>query len=151
MSIPDTAMVEWFRLAADLDPVDVSEIETGLGSGSLHPGETKRRLARAVTALYWGEDEAERAESAFDQVFKEGGMPDEIDTFSLPEEDPVMIPGLIRDALGISGSEARRLLAHGAVKLDGSVIGAQELARDELSGRVLQVGKRRFVRLISLT
>ena len=48
----------------------------------------------------------------------------------------------------MSGSEARRLLAQGAVKLDGSVIGAQELARDELSGRVLQVGKRRFVRLI---
>jgi len=148
MSIPDTAMVEWFRLAADLDPAEVAEIEAGLAAGSLHPGETKRRLARAVTALYWGEDEAQRAESAFDQVFKEGGMPDEIETFPLPPDDPVMVPGLIRDALGVSGSEARRLLAQGAVKLDGSVLEAQEVAKDDLSGRVLQVGKRRFVRLV---
>ena len=100
-----------------------------------------------MTALYWG-DEAARAESAFDQVFKEGGMPDEIESFALPADDPVAIPGLIRDALGLSGSEARRLLAQRAVKLDGSVLQAQEVVRDDLSGRVLQVGKRRFVRLV---
>ncbi|MET0567173.1 MAG: tyrosine--tRNA ligase [Acidimicrobiia bacterium] len=148
MSIPDTSMVEWFRLAADLDPSEVDEIEAGLASGTLHPGETKRHLARAVTTLYWGDDEATRAESAFDQVFKEGGMPDEIDSFALPADDPVAIPGLIRDALGLSGSEARRLLTQGAVKLDGSVLQAQEVAKHDLSGRVLQVGKRRFVRLV---
>ncbi len=148
MSIPDTAMLEWFRLAADLDPADVDEIEAGLVSGALHPGETKRRLARDVTALYWGDDEAQSAEAAFDQVFKEGGMPDDIESFALPADDPIMIPGLIRDALGLSGSEARRLLTQGAVKLDGSVLEAQEVARADLEGRVLQVGKRRFVRLV---
>jgi tyrosyl-tRNA synthetase len=147
MSIPDTAMVEWFRLAADVDPEEASAIETGLGSGELHPGETKRRLARAVTALYWGEEAAGQAESAFDQVFKLGGIPDDIESFHLSEEDPVPLPALIRDALGLSGSEARRLLTQGAVKLDGEVVQAQELGKDQLEGRVLQVGKRRFVRL----
>jgi tyrosyl-tRNA synthetase len=83
MSIPDTAMVEWFRLAADVDPEEASAIETGLGSGELHPGETKRRLARAVTALYWGEEAAGQAEGAFDQVFKMGGIPDDIESFPL--------------------------------------------------------------------
>jgi tyrosyl-tRNA synthetase len=148
MSIPDTSMVEWFRLAADVDPEEVSAIESGLASGDLHPGETKRRLARAVTALYWGEAAAEEAERSFDQVFRLGGIPDEIEPFPLSEEDPVTIPSLIRDALGLSGSEARRLLAQGAVKLDGEVVQAQELGRSELEGRVLQVGKRRFVRLV---
>jgi tyrosyl-tRNA synthetase len=57
------------------------------------------------------------------------------------------LPALIRDALGLSGSEARRLLTQGAVKLDGEVVRVQELGRNELEGRVLQVGKRRFVRL----
>jgi tyrosyl-tRNA synthetase len=147
MSIPDTSMVEWFRLAADVDPEEASEIESGLVSGELHPGETKRRLARAVTALYWGDDAAEDAENAFDQVFKLGGMPDDIESFALSEEDPVPLPALIRDALGLSGSEARRLLTQGAVKLDGEVVQAQELGKDQLEGRVLQVGKRRFVRL----
>ncbi len=148
MSIPDTSMVEWFPLAADFDPEEVAVIESGLVSGELHPGETKRRLARAVTALYWGAEAAEEAERAFDQVFKRGGIPDEIEAFTLPEEDPVTVPSLIRDALGLSGSEARRLLAQGAVKLDGETVQTQELGRSELKGRVLQVGKRRFVRLV---
>jgi tyrosyl-tRNA synthetase len=148
MSIPDEAMTQWFQLAADLDPEEVETIEAGLAAGDLHPGETKRRLARAVTALYWGESEAVAAEQAFDQVFKLRGIPDEIETFSLSEEDPVTVPGLIRDAFGLSGSEARRLLTQGAVKVDGEVLEAQEAARATLAGRVLQVGKRRFVRLV---
>ena len=79
-------------------------------------------------------------------MFKRGGIPDEIEAFTLPEEDPVTVPSLIRDALGLSGSEARRLLAQGAVKLDGETVQTQELGRSELKGRVLQVGKRRFAR-----
>jgi tyrosyl-tRNA synthetase len=148
MSIPDTAMIEWFRLAADLDPAEVEVIASGLASGDLHPGETKRRLARAVTALYWGEDRAVAAEEAFDLVFKEGGIPEDLALFALPEDDPVHIPGLIRDAIGLSGSEARRMLAQGAVRVDGEVWESQEAPREALLGRVLQVGKRRFVRLV---
>jgi tyrosyl-tRNA synthetase len=148
MSIPDEAMGQWLRLAADLDPGEVADIETGLASGALHPGDTKRRLARAVTSLYWGEAEARAAEEAFDQVFKMGGIPDDIAVFSLPEEDAITVPGLIRDVFGLSGSEARRLLTQGAVKVDGEVLEAQEAARAALVGRVMQVGKRRFVRLV---
>jgi tyrosyl-tRNA synthetase len=148
MSIPDHAMPQWFRLAADLEPDEVANIEAGLASGDLHPGETKRRLARAVTALYWGDEEAKAAEQVFDQVFKMGGIPDDIAVFPLPEEDPLTVPGLIRDAFGLSGSEARRLLTQGAVKVDGEVLEGQEAPRAALVGRVLQVGKRRFVRLV---
>ena len=148
MSIPDHAMPQWFRLAADLEPDEVANIEAGLASGDLHPGETKRRLARAVTALYWGDEEAKAAEQVFDQVFKMGGIPDDIEVFPLPEEDPLMVSGLIRDAFGLSGSEARRLLTQGAVKVDGEVLEGQEAPRAALVGRVLQVGKRRFVRLV---
>jgi tyrosyl-tRNA synthetase len=148
MSIPDDAMLQWFRLAADLDPTQVEEIESGLASGGLGPGDTKRRLARAVTALYWGDDEAVAAEEEFDQVFRHGGTPGEIATFLLPKEDPIQIPGLIRDAFRLSGAEARRMLNQGAVKVDGELLEAQEAARDSLVDRVLQVGKRRFVRLV---
>ncbi len=148
MSIPDEAMPEWFRLAADFEPDAVEEIASGLASGSLHPGDTKRLLARSVTALYWGEETAVAAESTFDKVFKDGGIPDDIGSFQVPAEDPVQVPSLIRDALGISGSEARRMLRQGAVRLNGEVTEAQETSRGELIGRVLQVGKRRFVRLL---
>jgi tyrosyl-tRNA synthetase len=147
MSIPDAAMGEWFRLAADFEAARVAEIEAGLASGGLHPGETKRFLARSVTALYWGDDRAIAAEEAFDRIFKERGIPEDIPTFPLTDGDPVQIPGLIRDAFGLSGAEARRLLDQGAVKVDGEVISTQEVARGDLLGRVIQVGKRRFARL----
>jgi len=147
MSIPDQVMPEWFRLAADFDPDEVDRIETGLASGDLHPGETKRRLARAVTALYWGEAAATQAEAAFDQVFRHGGTPDDIEVFPLPGGETVHMSALVRDVSGESGSEARRLLAQGAVRLDGEVVEDGEMARNALAGRVLKVGKRRFVRL----
>lgn len=147
MSIPDHVMPEWFRLAADFDPEEVDRIEAGLAGGDLHPGETKRRLARAVTALYWGDDAAAEAEAGFDQVFRHGGTPDEIEDFSLPAGETVQMSSLVRDVSGESGSEARRLLAQGAVRLDGEVVEDGEMARNALAGRVLKVGKRRFVRL----
>jgi tyrosyl-tRNA synthetase len=147
MSIPDQVMPEWFRLAADFEPDEADRIETGLAGGDLHPGEVKRQLARAVTALYWGDAAAVEAEAAFDKVFRHRGTPDEIEVFTLPPGDVVQMSALVRDVSGESGSEARRLLAQGAVRLDGDVVEDGEMARDDLTGRVLKVGKRRFVRL----
>ena len=148
MSLPDRVMPAWFRLAADLDPDEVSEIEAGLASGDLHPGETKRRLARTVTELYWGADAAAAAEEVFDRVFREGNVPDEIDEFELGERDPVNLPAVIRAAFSGSGSEARRLVAQGAVTLDGRRVTDLEVPRSDVVGKILRVGKRRFVRLV---
>ena len=148
MSLPDETMPEWFRLAADLDPDDVVEIEAGLDSGDLHPGETKRRLARAVVALYWGEEATGEAEAAFDRVFKEGGVPDEIDEYPMPPDDPVQMSSLIRDVFGVSGAEVRRLITQGAVKIDGETVTDLEMSRTDLVSTTLKVGKRRFARLV---
>ena len=76
MSIPDEVMGQWFRLAADLDPEEVDEIESALRSGELHPNEAKRRLGREIVGLYWDEQAAIRAEEGFDQVFRRGEAAD---------------------------------------------------------------------------
>ncbi len=147
MSIPDEAMGEWLRLAADRDDDEVDGIEARLAAGELHPNEAKRSLARGVVTLYWGDDAANASEARFDQVFRDGGVPDEIAEKALPADDPVGIPALIRALFGVSGSEARRLLSQGAVRVDDVVITDQEIPRSELVDRVLRVGKRRFARL----
>lgn len=147
MNIPDHAMGQWFRLAADMEPAEVDEMEAALASGELHPNQAKRSLARRVVSLYWDDDAAALAEAQFDQVFKHGQAPDEMDTVDLPDEDPIHLPALIRTAFGLSGAEARRLLAQGAVKLDGETVQVQEVPRSAATGRVLRVGKRRFARL----
>ncbi len=78
-----------------------------------------------------------------------GSVPDEIEEFRLPDEDPVSVPHLV-NAAGLSKSvgEARRLLDQGAIKVDGEKIADTEQARARLAGAVMQVGKRRFVRLV---
>jgi tyrosyl-tRNA synthetase len=148
MSIPDAAMSEWFRLAADVEPDEAKRIDDELDAGTLHPNEAKRRLARHVVSLYWGEDAGVEAEAAFNRVFKRGEAPEDMPEHRVPVDDPVHLPSLIREVFEMSGSEARRMISQGAVKIDGETIDAEEMERGELVGRVLRVGKRRFARLI---
>ena len=149
MSIPDDLMGQWFSLAAYLPATEVSEIEKGLASGALHPGETKRRLAREIVTRYWGDGAAATAEAHFDRLFKEHASPDDVATFPLPAEDTVWLPALLSAAgLVSSNSEGRRMVAQGAVKIDGVRLSDDSIARSELVDVVVQVGKRRFVRLV---
>lgn len=148
MSIPDDLMGSWYRLAADFDEADAAEIEADMASGALHPNEAKRRLARSVVSLYWDDEAARAAEASFDRVFKQGSAPEDLAEHRLPEGDPVHMPGLIRDAFGMSGSEARRMLDQGAVRVDDETVERHEVPRSVLSGAVLRVGKRRFAKLV---
>lgn len=149
MSIPDHLMGQWFRLATGLPLEEVEGIEKGLTAGDLDPASAKRRLGREIVTLYWGAEEAAAAEAAFDRVFKRGEIPEDVPAHALPADDPVYLPGLLRDAGVVSSaSEARRLLAQGAVRwADGERLEEEEVARSRLVGAVLRVGKRRFLRL----
>ncbi len=150
MSIPDEAMSQWFRLAAGASSADVREIEDGLARGSPHPGETKRRLARAIVDRYHGDGVGSEAEVAFDQVFKAHEVPDDVETTVLGEDDPVWLPKALNDAgLVASNSEGRRMIAQGAVKIDGQKVVGDSIPRSALDGTVVQVGKRRFTRFVS--
>jgi tyrosyl-tRNA synthetase len=147
MSIPDDAMGEYRRLLLR---------EGGEGAGA--PVEAKRELARRLVERFHGADSAVAAEDRFDRVHVAGGVPDEI-----PEVDPskvggaatgkdgdVHLPALIGALSEVSNSEARRLIAQGGASLDGEVLSADrlDLPVAELSGKVLQVGKRRFWRFV---
>ncbi|MGH3666094.1 MAG: tyrosine--tRNA ligase [Egibacteraceae bacterium] len=150
MSLPDALMEKYFRLVTDTAPEETDRIAAGLVDGSLHPGDTKRRLARAIVTLYHSADDAEAAEARFNTQFRDRSVPEDIPTFDLGDTDPWFLPALLAAArLCASGSEARRMVGQGAVRLDGEVLSdpTAEIARGELVGRVLQVGKRRFARL----
>jgi tyrosyl-tRNA synthetase len=137
MRVPDEAMPVYYELLLDreLDPARPAV-------------ESKRALAREICARYHGDAAAREAEAHFDRLHVERGMPDEVEEASLPDEDPVHLPALIRDHFGVSGAEARRLLSQGGVKLDGETLdgGQLDLAAARLEGAILQLGKRRFKR-----
>ncbi len=148
MSIPDTAMAQWFTHASGLDWDTITGTLADLAEGEVHPGDAKRMLARSIVDLYHGDGSGEAAEAAFDQQFKDRQVPDDVPTHPLGTDDPVHLPSLLRAAgLVASGSEGRRMLQQGAVKVDGAGVADETLPRGALVGRVLQVGKRRFVRL----
>jgi tyrosyl-tRNA synthetase len=149
MSIPDELMVKFFRLATAVSVEEVDAVERGLADGSLHPNETKRRLAREVVGLYHGREAAVRAEEAFDRVFRQHEAPVDVPEVTVVADEVVHLPALL-EATGLAGSrgEARRLIDQGGVRIDGEQVapGAYDLARDEVVGRVVQAGKRRFAR-----
>jgi tyrosyl-tRNA synthetase len=149
MSIPDGAMGQWWSLAAYRPAEEVRDILAGLRDGSRHPGETKRELARIIVDRYWGSGAATEAEAAFDRLFKQHGVPEEVAEHRLDVEETVWLPGIMSAAgLVASNGEGRRMLKQGAVKIDGERIDAESVARSDIADRVLQVGKRRFVRLV---
>jgi tyrosyl-tRNA synthetase len=149
MSIPDTLMPQWFELATELPDHEVERIVADLSNGRLHPRDAKGLLAQSITELYWSKEAAEEAQAAFDLVFRDHEAPTEVDEHLLPGDDPIFLPSLLRD-LGVvsSGAEARRLIGQGAVKVNGARIDSEEMPRHTLAGALVQVGKRRFVRLV---
>ena len=148
MSIPDDLMPQWFRLATELPDLEVGRVVAGIEKGTIHPAEAKRLLARSVTGLYWGDEAAAEAEAAFDRLFRDHEIPERVEEAALPVGDPVHLPSLLRDlGLATSGSEARRLIEQGAVKINGQKVLSEEVARADLADAVVQVGKRRFIKL----
>lgn len=154
MSIPDELIPTWFRLCTDLSPTDLDAIEEGLAAASLHPGEQKRRLAREIVRLYHGDEASTQAESRFDAIHREHTIPDEVPEVAIPagvvRDGTIWLPRLLAET-GLAGSnaDARRLIEGGGVRLDGETVedSNTEVAPDRLRGKVLQVGRRKFVRL----
>lgn len=152
MSIPDELIVKYYRLCTTLTVEEVETIETELADGTGHPNDLKRRLGREIVALYHGPSASLAAEEAFDRVFKERKAPVDTPTVELELEDEVYMPGLLQQLSMVSSAgEGRRLIDQGGVKLDGEALAPHTYtcARGSIYGVVLQVGKRRFVRVVS--
>jgi tyrosyl-tRNA synthetase len=136
MRIPDSLLEQWYRLIMQRD-----------GAPAGDPLEAKLDLARFIVTRSHGEEAARAAEEHFTRVVRQGEAPAEVADHPLPAGDPVHLPALLADAVGLSTSEARRLIGQGGVKLDGEPVAELDVPRDRLAGAVLQAGKRRFVRL----
>jgi tyrosyl-tRNA synthetase len=136
MRISDDLLEEWYRLVVE-GPVPRGDAL-----------EAKLALARYIVARSHGVEAARAAEEHFTRVVREGRAPADVPEHPLPAGDPLHLPAVLADVFGISTSEARRLIAQGGVRLDGSPTAALELPRSTLAGVVVQAGKRRFVRLV---
>jgi tyrosyl-tRNA synthetase len=139
LSIPDGSLESWYRLLFDASPPD-----------NLGPRDAKRALARALVARFHGPETAEVAEREFDRVHIEHEPPEDLPTvpFEVSGTGEVHLPALLAAAFGVTTSEARRSLAQGAVRLDGTRVanGTLDLPAEQVAGKVVQLGRRRFAR-----
>lgn len=155
MSIPDELMPEWYGYAAGLSWDVAQEYVAGLASGTTHPGHAKRTLARHIVERLHGTEAAAAAARHFDTVFRDRAIPDEMPEVAAGEiarneAGRIFLPGLLSTHMGAaSNGEARRLIASGGVRIGGEVVkeGTLEVEAAELVGRVVQVGRRRFLRI----
>jgi tyrosyl-tRNA synthetase len=154
--VPDELIPTYRLLALDFfrDPTEAERVDKGLADGSLDAWSEKRRLAREVVDLYQGDGAGAAAEEGFDRVHRERELPDQIPDVEIPHgliaEGSVYLPRLMKElGMADSNSQARSLIEQGGVRLDGKPVAgdALELPVAELRGRVLQVGRRRFVKL----
>jgi tyrosyl-tRNA synthetase len=146
MSLPDSAMPIFFKLATRYLPAQIKTMEEALAYAARHPRDVKMELAREIVGIFHGASAALEAEEQFKRVFQERQTPDEMPEFVVPA--PINILALITQAgLAASKSEARRLVEQHGVKLDGQTVGNIDETIEVSAPRVLQVGKRKFLRL----
>ena len=147
MSISDNAMWEYFRLL-------LLEGEDGLERmKNDHPMVVKKELARKLTALFYGDELAEKEYESFSQVFSQGEIPKEMDQILATDtglEFPTILDALsLSDAFASKG-EIRRLFKQGAIKINGEKIEDCDFKLDSISqeGIVVKAGKKIFLRIL---
>jgi tyrosyl-tRNA synthetase len=146
MSIPDHIMLDYFRLITRWTPDQVAQIEADLAEDRVHPMEAKKQLAWELVDCYHGSQAAEAAAGRFERVHQRRELPEEMS--EMPLDEPLAIPELLVVAgLCESKSEARRLVQQGGVRIDGELV--ESIDQIVVPGeKVLQAGRRRFVRLV---
>ncbi len=138
MRISDDQLAQWYELV----------LERPAPGGD--PLEAKLELARFIVRRSHGDEAARAAEEHFTRVVRRGEAPEDVMEVVLPSGDPVHLPRVLTDHLGVaSTSEARRLIAQGGVKVDGEPVTELDVPRARLEGALVQAGKRRFVRFVS--
>ena len=149
MSIPDELMMRYFMLVTDMSIEEQEQLSKDLESGVAHPRDGKMKLAHTIVRLYHGEEAANFGQEEFIRVFQKHAMPTDIPEYKVAiTEEPVFVPQLLSDAgLTASNGEARRSIKAGAFKIDGEKCNEEHIVLKD--GMVLQVGKRKFIKIVS--
>ncbi|WP_029214875.1 tyrosine--tRNA ligase [Kallotenue papyrolyticum] len=146
MSMSDAQIVPYFVNVTDVPLREIAEMEQAMRAGA-NPRDFKMRLAREIITQFHDAAAAQAAEDYFVRTIQQRALPDEMPEFYLAGASPI-VDVLVQAGLAGSKSEARRLIAGGGVKLNGERVDSPDLLVAPDSGAVLQVGKRRFARIV---
>ena len=148
MSIPDTIIWHYFILLTDLPLKEIEKMKKEVYQTILNPRDAKARLAKEIVTIYHGKKAALRAEQEFNKIFKEKKLPLKIPKIKIKERALNILDLLVKTKLASSKSEAKRLIFQKGVKIDGILQKDWQESVRIAKGMVIQVGKRRFAKLI---
>jgi len=144
MSISDDMMENYFTLLTNLPTEKITEL---VNPDKTHPKETKVLLGKKIITQFYDKKTADRAATHFDRVFAKGQLPDEIPEFTTANK-PISVKQLLLICkLVETGGEAKRMVQQDAVSIDGNKISDPNIEINPKSGMVIQVGKRKFVKI----
>ena len=144
MSLPDFAMGIYMRLVTRWSPQEIEAIEKDVASGVLHPRDAKMKMAGEITSIFYNDDEAKTAKENFVKMFQQKEIPDEMPEYTL-QDGQTVVDVILAANLAESKSKARALIDQKGVRLDGAVLERGDAVFPHPG--VLQVGKRRFLRV----
>jgi len=146
MSLPDSAMITYFKLLSRYTPAQIAAVEADLAAGTRHPRDVKMELARETVGIYYGDAAVPAAEEQFKRVFQRGDQPEVIPQVAF-SGSPSLVDFLAEHKLASSKSDARRLISQNGVRIEGQAV-SDPNARLDFETAVVQVGKRKFVRAV---
>lgn len=148
MRVPDELITKYFTLATNVSSSEIIEFEKRLKDGE-NPMILKKQLGKELIKIYHNEKEAEKAEQGFIAVFSKNELPDDIELKQIGSSGMNIVDLIIGNDMAKSKSEARRLIEQGGVKVDGEKITDPNLILDLKEEKLLQVGKRKFLKVVA--
>lgn len=147
MSASDEVIGDYFTLCTNVSTEEIEEIKRAMKTGSLNPRDAKARLAREIVTIYHGERAAQEAEAEFERIFKDKKNPSDIPVFRAKKSRYLICDLLTETKLASSKTESKRLVEQRGVKIDDAVVDDWKKEVDLRDGMVVQVGKRKFVKI----
>jgi len=149
MSIPDHLITQYFEMCTDLPLEEITKIEKRLTAGE-NPRDIKVELARNIVSQYHNRQAADQAADEFSRVFSKGGVPDEVETIKINIKEKNLVDLLVENNLAKSKGEVRRLIDGGGLKVDQSRISDYNYVLQMDVEKLVQIGKRKFVKFKSV-
>ena len=151
LRIPDGLIHTYFLLTTHVSKAELATIASQLETNSVNPRDLKRRLARTLVEMYYSAEDAAKAEQAFDRIFIEKSVPEEMPELRLPAGSSRTIIDVVTDAgLTASKGEARRMIEQGGLTVDGEKVSDVNATIPQRQEFVIKVGKRKFLRVTTV-
>jgi len=149
MSIPDSLIYDYYKLATDVSLSELDDIKKQLETPDVNPMSLKKQLGWYLVLKYHGKEAADSAKAGFEKQFSKREVPDEVpDLLVESESDTAWLPAVVA-ASGVvaSKSAAMRLIQQGGVKIGKETVTDKDYQISLTGGVIIKIGKKNYFKL----